>query len=79
MRTTIDLPDEIYRATKVRAAAQGITLKEYLRSAVEQKLLVDEESPLPRYSDQRVELPLIKSKNPGSWKRAIKNDEALFG
>jgi plasmid stability protein len=78
MRTTIDLPEEIYRAMKFRAAAEGITLKEYVRSAVEQKLLFDEESPLPRCSDQRVELPIIKSNNPGRLQRIIKLSEVLF-
>lgn len=79
MRTTIDLPEEIYRAMKFRAAAQGITLKEYVRAAVEQKLLADEEITLPRCADQRAELPIIKSNNPGHCRRVIKLSEALFG
>jgi hypothetical protein len=75
----IDLPEEVYRATRFRAEAEGSTLKEYVRSAVEKKLLFDEESPLPRCSDLQVELPIIKSNNPGRLRRIIKLSEVLFG
>jgi hypothetical protein len=38
MRTTIDLPDELYRALKVRAAMSGVTVRELVRRYVEQGL-----------------------------------------
>lgn len=38
MRTTIDLPDELYRTLKVRAALDGTTLRELVRHLVEQGL-----------------------------------------
>ena len=38
MRTTIDLPDDLYRTLKARAALRGITLRELVRSLVEQGL-----------------------------------------
>lgn len=38
MRTTIDLPDELYRSLKVRAALDGTTLREVITSLVEQGL-----------------------------------------
>jgi hypothetical protein len=38
MRTTIDLPDELYRALKVRAARNGVTLRDLVRRLVEQGL-----------------------------------------
>lgn len=38
VRTTIDLPDELYRALKARAALQGTTLRALVRLFVEQGL-----------------------------------------
>jgi hypothetical protein len=38
MRTTIELPDELLRRAKSRAALAGVSLKEFFIEAVEQKL-----------------------------------------
>ena len=38
MRTTVDLPDELYRALKARAALQGTTLRALIRLFVERGL-----------------------------------------
>jgi len=38
MRTTIDLPEEMYRALKTRAALSGVTLRELVRRLLEQGL-----------------------------------------
>lgn len=38
MRTTIELPDELLRRAKSRAAADGVSLKQFFIGAVEQKL-----------------------------------------
>lgn len=38
MKTTIDLPDPIFRRAKATAAVQGISLKSYISKAVEQSL-----------------------------------------
>lgn len=38
MRTTIDLPDDLYRSLKTRAALTGTTLKELIRGLIEQGL-----------------------------------------
>ena len=38
MRTTIDLPDELYRALKVRAALNAVTLRELASQLLEQGL-----------------------------------------
>lgn len=35
MRTTIDLPDELFRELKVRAARSGLTLRELVRRYIE--------------------------------------------
>jgi hypothetical protein len=39
MRTTIDLPDDLYRALKARAALRGVTVRELVRGLIEQSLL----------------------------------------
>jgi len=38
MKTTLELPDELFRSVKARAAQEGISLKEYIASALRQKL-----------------------------------------
>lgn len=38
MRTTIDLPDELYRTLKARAALSGMTLRDLVQRLVEQGL-----------------------------------------
>ncbi len=38
MRTTIDIPDALFRRTKATAAARGITLKEMIVNAVEREV-----------------------------------------
>lgn len=38
MRTTIDLPDDLYRALKARAALSGVTMRDLVRRLVEQGL-----------------------------------------
>jgi hypothetical protein len=38
MRTTIDLPDEVYRTLKARAAFRGTTLKDLVQQLIEQAL-----------------------------------------
>ena len=56
MRTTIDLPDDLYRTLKTRAAISGVTMRELVQRLIEQGLrepgvstapLPAEEEPLP--------------------------------
>ena len=42
MKTTIDLPDPIFRRAKATAAVRGITLKSFISKAVEQSLDADQ-------------------------------------
>jgi hypothetical protein len=44
MRTTLDLPDPIFRDLKMKAAAEGLTLKELLTGFVENGLYGSSES-----------------------------------
>lgn len=38
MRTTVDIPDEVFREAKIAAARRGVSLKELLRQALEREL-----------------------------------------
>jgi hypothetical protein len=61
MRTTIDIPDAMYRRLKTRAAGDGQSVKSLILVGVEQ--ILKEEPPAP---GQRVTLPIVRSKRPGS-------------
>jgi hypothetical protein len=65
MRTTVDIPDPIYRQLKSRAAAEGSTVKELILRGVSITLRSDSQSH-PR--KRQGEPPVIQSKNPGSLK-----------
>lgn len=54
MRTTLDLPDPVFRDLKTKAAREGVTMKELLKSFIEKGLYEKNEpaqkpvrSPLP--------------------------------
>ncbi len=38
MKTTIEIPDPLFRRAKAAAAVRGVTLKQYFTEAVEQRL-----------------------------------------
>ena len=57
MRTTFDLPDELFRRVKAAAAAQGIKLREYVTAALENALLKQSDA----RARKRVKLPLVKA------------------
>ena len=61
MRTTIDVPDGVYRRLKARAASEGRSVKSLILVGVEQ--ILDGGTPAP---GQRVTLPIVRSKRPGS-------------
>lgn len=68
MRTTVDLPDPLFRKMKATAALRGVSLKEFLLSAVQHELA--KKASTKNYT---VQVPLIPSKRPG--KRALSNAE----
>ena len=58
MRTTVDLPDALFRKTKATAALQGSSLKELIVRAIEREVgsgVVDDHG-----RQHRVKLPLIR-------------------
>ena len=65
MRTTVELPDELFRKAKAEAALRGVSLKILMADALREKLFVPKPSG-PTGKVHRVKLPIIKSKRPGS-------------
>jgi len=57
MRTTIELPDELLKRAKSKAALDGISLKDFFISAVEEKL-----TPTPE--KRRLDIPVICTGSP---------------
>ena len=70
MRTTVDIPDAIYRELKVRAAREGTTIKALILRGV----TIDGQRPegtedlRANVSRQKPKYPLLNSKEPGSLK-----------
>ena len=56
MRTTIDIPDALFRQTKSLAASRGLTLKQFVIKAVEQQIQTDQPA---RTGRGRLPLPVI--------------------
>ena len=63
MRTTVDIPDSLYRRLKSTAALRGCTVKELIVHGVEGEL----NAAAARKAD-RITLPLVESKKPGHLK-----------
>ena len=61
MRTTVDIPDPVYRRLKSRAASEGSSAKELILLGVKQILKRS-----PRKTRGRVKLPIVRSKEPGT-------------
>jgi hypothetical protein len=61
MRTTVDIPDALYRRLKARAANDGSSAKALILRGVEQVLANQ-----PARRQRKLTLPLVKSKRPGS-------------
>jgi hypothetical protein len=60
MRTTIDVPDAVYRRLRTRAAQEGTSAKALILRGVEAVLNARETS------GHRVTLPIVRSSRPGS-------------
>ncbi len=75
MRTTVDIPDPVYRRLKREAAQRGCSVKVLVLRGVEAEL----ESGKPVRKSRAVKLPIIDSKRPG-WLRLTNQqiNEILF-
>lgn len=75
MRTTVDIPDALYRELKARAAYQGCSVKDLVLRGVRAELKENGSSS----RTEKIELPLISSKKPGWLKLSnAAIDEILF-
>ena len=61
MRTTVDIPDPLYRRLKSRAARERRSVKDLILSGVEEEL-----EPGRKKAKRKISLPLIRSKRPGT-------------
>jgi len=61
MRTTVDIPDSLYRQLKSKAANEGSSGKELILRGVESEL-----KDTHKRKTHRVSLPIVKSKRPGT-------------
>jgi plasmid stability protein len=62
MRTTIDIPDEIYRKLKVKAAQEGRTVREIALRGIQREMEPAEMRP----ARKKFEIPVIPSTRPGT-------------
>jgi hypothetical protein len=75
MRTTIDIPDTLYRELKVRAAYHGCSIKELVLRGVRAELQQNGDST----KADKIKFPVIPSKKPGWLKLSnTEIDEILF-
>jgi len=61
MRTTVDIPDPLYRRLKARAAREGCTVKELVLHGVESELRGRR-----KRRGRRLTSPIVPSKYPGT-------------
>ena len=61
MRTTVDIPDALYRRLRSRAAAEGRSTRSLILQAIGDAF--DKKTPRSRH---KVKLPLVRSKHPRS-------------
>jgi hypothetical protein len=63
MRTSFDVPDDMFRKLKVMAAMRGMSMRQLLLAAIEHE--ISRAHSAPRVSDE-VNFPLLDSKEPGT-------------
>jgi len=71
VRTTIELPDPVFREMKSLAARRGTSLKEFVLRAIEKEMRA---AHLPGGRRFSVKLPLVRSKSLGAL-RSMTNAE----
>jgi hypothetical protein len=65
MRTTIEIPDMMFREAKSLAARSGKSLRSFVVRAIEKEVARSRQAAKRRY---HVKLPLLKSKHPSTIK-----------
>ena len=64
MQTTVNLPDSLYQKSEQLAASRGATVEQFIVEAVKKEVQGDLRS--GTYGDREVELPVIRSRRPGT-------------
>jgi hypothetical protein len=63
MRTSLDIPDSLYREIKICAATEGTTVREIILDGVAMRL---RNGSAPAKQEERARFPVVRSQNPGS-------------
>jgi len=63
MRTTIVIPDELFRQAKAKAALEGRKLKDLIIEGLQQ--VVTNQQPTPQRKLKKTKFPIIKSRGTG--------------
>jgi plasmid stability protein len=72
MRTTIDIPDETYRALKIKAATEGTSVRQIILNGVERELAGPKRI-------RKCEIPILRSSRPGTLELTNEQiDDILF-
>ncbi len=71
MRTTIEVPEAMFRQMKSLAARKGTSMKEFVLRAIEKEVSKERQGETRRVS---VKLPLVRSSHPGAL-RSMTNAE----
>jgi hypothetical protein len=61
MRTTLDIPDQVYRRLKIKAAVEGQTVREIALRGILREIDSSPTKPIKRLAE-----PILKSYAPGS-------------
>jgi hypothetical protein len=65
MQTTLNFPDSLYQKSEQLAASRGATVEQFIVEAVKKEVQGNPEACASRYGDREVELPVIRSNQPG--------------
>ena len=66
MKTTLEIPDDIFREAKAMAVLEGVKLKDFVAESLRQR--VDAKKRAAAEPRRRVQLPIVRSAQPGSMK-----------
>jgi hypothetical protein len=67
MQTTVNLPESLYQQSEALAAARGATVEQFIVEAVNKEVQGNLKSDNPGANDDReAELPVIRSRRPGT-------------
>jgi len=77
MRTTIDLPDSLFKKMKAMAALRGMKMREYVMEVLEKALTPSKRSHSGR-KRREVKFPLIRRKKPGTIRYSNEQLEDLM-